>query len=69
MGAIKTYHSLPEQLDPLWLLLGRLWDGDRARTALSKGIHVYMFLDLRGAKMALQGTPIKYGLQEPFWLL
>ncbi len=35
-------------------------------------IHVYMFMDLRGSKMALQETPIKYGgiapSREPFWL-
>ncbi len=32
-----------------------------------------MYLDLRVAKMALQGTPIKYGgmapSREPFWFL
>ncbi len=34
--------------------------------------HVYMFLDPRGAKMAPQEAPIKYGdmapSREPFWL-
>ena len=35
--------------------------------------HVYMFLDLRRAKVAVQGAAIKYGRMapslEPFWLL
>ncbi len=75
MGAIQAYRSLSDQLEPFWLLLeshfGELIEPERLYLLVY--MSVYMYLDLRGAKMALQETPIKYGgmapSREPFWLL
>ncbi len=67
MRAISTFKTLSEQLDPFWLSreshLDKLIDPKQPQNGSP---------DQRRAKMAPQGTPIKYGRMapslEPFWL-